>query len=208
MNYTGARALRNDEVDLILANLTGCYAVRDRALIIVGTNTWFRISELLSLRVCQVWENGAVRPQITVSKVNMKGKKKDRMMVINKRAADAIQLHLSISKMAHPFHSQSFLFFAQGDVTKPMTRRQAHRIIVTAAARAGVSCKKLSSHSLRKTFASNLWDSPFVQRDIVKLARILGHDRPANSFRYIQFLDDSLEQAVMGLGGSTASTAA
>jgi len=200
MTYTGARALRNEELEAIIAGLTGRYAIRDRALISVGANTGFRISELLSLRVCDVWENGAVRPQITVSKLNMKGKKKARTMVLNERAADAVELLLRVSKMAHPFHAQSFLFCAQGDVTRPMTRRQAHRIIVMAASRAGVSCNKLSSHSLRKTFASNLWESPFVQRDIVKLARILGHDRPANTFRYVQFLDDSLEQAVMGLG--------
>jgi integrase len=200
MTYTGARALRTEELEAIIATLTGRYAIRDRAWILLGANTGFRISELLSIRVCDVWENGAVRSQVTVKKDSMKGKKKSRSMVLNNRAADAIKLLLSVSKMTHPFHAQSFLFHAQGDATRPMTRRHAHRIIVMAASKAGVSSNKVSSHSLRKTFASNLWDSPFVQRDIVKLARILGHDRPANTFRYVQFLDDSLEQAVMGLG--------
>jgi len=200
MNYTGARALRTEELESIIAGLTSRYAIRDRAWILLGANTGFRISELLSIRVCQVWQDSAIRSQITVSKTNMKGKKRARTMVLNERAADAIELLLRSSKLTHPFHAQSYLFHAQGDVTRPMTRRQAHRIMVTAASNAGVSCKKLSSHSLRKTFASNLWDSPCVQRDIVKLARILGHDRPTNTFRYIQFLDDSLEQAVMGLG--------
>ena len=199
MNYTGARALKVTEVENILASLNGRHFIRNRALIEVGANTGFRISELLSLKICDVWDGNGIRPQITVSKNNMKGKKQSRTMVLNKRAADAIELLLCASKMAHPFHSQSFLFHAQGNVAKPMTRRQAHRIIVEAAASAGISCDHLSSHSMRKTFASRLWDSPFVKRDIVKLSRILGN-RPDNTFRYIQFLDDSLEQAVMSLG--------
>ena len=49
------------------------FSLRDQALVLVGLNTGFRIIELLSLEVGQVWENGAVRPRVTITRRKLKG---------------------------------------------------------------------------------------------------------------------------------------
>ena len=47
--------MSSKELKLALASLNGRYALRDRALIILGVRSGLRISELLALKVGQVW---------------------------------------------------------------------------------------------------------------------------------------------------------
>jgi integrase len=50
----GCRPLKEREIQRILKSLDGRYAARDRALILLGIKSGFRISELLSLRLSDV----------------------------------------------------------------------------------------------------------------------------------------------------------
>jgi integrase len=56
----GCPALSPKELKLALASLNGRYALRDRALIILGVRSGLRISELLALKVGQVWNGQKV----------------------------------------------------------------------------------------------------------------------------------------------------
>ena len=55
----GCPALSPKELKLALANLNGRYALRDRAIVTLGVRTGLRISELLSIKVGQVWDGKA-----------------------------------------------------------------------------------------------------------------------------------------------------
>lgn len=46
---------------------------RDRALLVVGAGTGFRIQELTSLTVGQVWDGTAVTKEVTISRRDLKG---------------------------------------------------------------------------------------------------------------------------------------
>ena len=63
--------LENDE-PLVRAALAE-FPLRDQALITLGLNTGFRISELLSLTVGQAWEAGRVKPLVKVTRAKLKG---------------------------------------------------------------------------------------------------------------------------------------
>lgn len=78
-----------------------------------------------------------------------------------------------------------------------MSTVQVWSILKTAAKKAGVDAERVASHSMRKTFASRMWVSPFVDKDMSKMARLLGHQNFSNTLRYLQFLDNSLEEAVL-----------
>lgn len=119
-------------------------------------------------------------------------------MVLNATAKEAIQQWLRVSKMDHPLFGDYPIFCSQGKC-KAITPRQAFAIIVDAVERAGVDSSKIGTHTMRKTFASALWVSPFVNRDMAKMARLLGHADFSNTLRYLQFLDGSLEHAVMSI---------
>jgi integrase len=54
----GTRPLDNDEIRLVSACFTGTFEVRNRGLFMLGVSTGGRISELLSLRVADVYQNG------------------------------------------------------------------------------------------------------------------------------------------------------
>ena len=53
----GTRPLDNDEIRRVSGCFTGTYEVRNRGLFMLGVSTGGRISELLSLRVGDVYQN-------------------------------------------------------------------------------------------------------------------------------------------------------
>jgi hypothetical protein len=52
----------------------GTYRVRDRCLFIVGIHTGFRVAELLSLTVGDVWQHNRIPDHVTVQRCHMKRK--------------------------------------------------------------------------------------------------------------------------------------
>jgi integrase len=78
----GCRPLTDDEVDLVLQSFGGRYALRDRALFLLGIYTGFRITELLSLRLADVAPHQQVVPRITVPRRHMKGKYASRSVPV------------------------------------------------------------------------------------------------------------------------------
>jgi integrase len=48
--------------------------VRDRCLFIVGIHTGFRVAELLSLTVGDVWQHNRIPDHVTVQRCHMKRK--------------------------------------------------------------------------------------------------------------------------------------
>jgi site-specific recombinase XerD len=71
----GSRPLAAEEVAQVAKSFSGAYATRNKALFVVGHRTGFRISELLSLRVKDIWQHGKVVDRLTVRRGAMKGGK-------------------------------------------------------------------------------------------------------------------------------------
>jgi len=194
MNITGCRALRDEEIEKILAGMDGRHALRDRALFTFLVRTGYRVSEGLSLTVGQVWENGTVKNEVTVEKKNMKGRKKSRTMPLHRDVMAALEIYLRAAKLDHDFHRNTALFPCQG-TTKPLDKRAYWRILQEAAKRSGVSTEHLGTHSCRKSFASRCWKK--LGGDVIAMATILGHANVHHVQTYCQFLNGELERAVL-----------
>jgi len=69
---SGRKPLLENDEPLVIAALKE-FSLRDQALIILGLNTGFRITEILSLTVGQVWDAGRVKAQVKVSRAQLKG---------------------------------------------------------------------------------------------------------------------------------------
>ena len=54
----GTRPLDNNEIRLVSTCFSGTYEVRNRSLFLLGVSTGRRISELLSLQIADVYQNG------------------------------------------------------------------------------------------------------------------------------------------------------
>jgi integrase len=76
----GCRALTDAEVELVAKSFGGRYALRDKAWFTLGVWTEFRISELLSRTVGDLWQHGKVVDVLTVARRHMKGQHRSRSM--------------------------------------------------------------------------------------------------------------------------------
>lgn len=196
MNYSGCRPLSENECASMIQAFTGRYAKRDIAFFQLGIRTGFRTNELLSIKVSDVYQRGQMLHSVTVGKAFMKGRRNSRSMPIHHEASEAIHKWIIEAEFSDPSMENQPLFCRQ-HTNKRLTRAQGWNIIKGAAMRADLDIKRVAGHSMRKTFAFNMWDSPFVRRDMAKMARLLSHENFSNTLKYLEFLDGSLEQAVL-----------
>jgi integrase len=86
----GCRPLTDTEVALVQASFGGKYAARDRALFVLGVKSGFRISELLSLQVGDIYQHGRVVDRVTVQRRHMKQKREGRTVLLHPDAKAAL----------------------------------------------------------------------------------------------------------------------
>jgi len=197
MNYTGCRALSEEEVSRVANSFCGRYAARDRALFLLGIHTGFRVSELLALQVLDVWDGAEIGYNVTVRRAYMKGRRASRSVPIHRRARKALADWMACRWARAELMVGEMPLFPRQRTNRAMTPHQVRAILKEAARRAGIQLARVATHSMRKTFATRMWRSPFIDRDMAKMARLLGHENFSNTLRYIQFLDGTLEQAVL-----------
>jgi site-specific recombinase XerD len=146
MNNVGSD---DEELDQVLAGCRGRYHLRDRALVVLGTHTGFRIGELLSLAIADVWDGRDVTRTVTVKAQYVKGGKVKRTMPLHERARTAIRewvLALHTKGITSPAQA----LFPRQLRNHAMTRHQARRIILLAASNAGIPLERLGTHTLRR----------------------------------------------------------
>jgi integrase/recombinase XerD len=194
---TGARPITEEELPLILAQCTGRYATRDRCLILMGAHTGYRISEMLSMTVDSVWDGHQVSDYVVVEKGFMKGKKRSRSMPLHDKVRTSVQEWLTEYLPGLDDITGRPLFPRQ-HTRYAMSRSKAADMLKTAAGKAGLDTNRISCHSTRKHFALRMWESPLVNRDMAKMAHLLGHANYSNTLRYLEF-GNELEKAVLSI---------
>ncbi len=157
--------LTRDEVDVLLAapNPDEPLAWRDRALLEVAYATGVRVSELVGLRVTDIWYDDAL--------VRVLGKgAKERLVPIGRRALGAAALYArEIRPTLDRGRGEKRLFLnARGSA---LSRVGAWGIIKRCAERAGIQ-KRVTPHTLRHTFATHLLEGG---ADLRAVQEMLGH---------------------------------
>jgi len=169
----GCRNLTSDEVRKVINSFSGRYENRNRLLFVLGISTGFRISELLSIKVSDVWDGDRVLGSVRVQAKNTKTKE-GREMRLNSSAKKAIQQW--IDDPARP--ESEYLFSSRKGGA--ISRQQAHDVLKQAFE--GLD-GTLATHTMRKTFATRLMDHPDI--DIHKVSRYLGHKNVEVTERYL-----------------------
>lgn len=191
----GTRPLSTDEILKVSEQFDGTFEIRNRSLFMLGVSVGGRISELLALKVSDVWQNGQPVSDLLFQKNVVKGKETARMIPVNSDGRQAISELIA-------WHQNQFgnldlrrqLFMSRQGGTA-LSRSQAHRILERAFQKAGLN-GKLATHSLRKTFAQRCYDA---SSDIYKVSELLGHKNVETTKRYIGISYTELQATVKAI---------
>jgi integrase len=191
----GCRALSDQEVDAILKSIGGRYATRNKAMVVLGLKTGYRISELLSLQVRDVWQHDQVIDRITVTRSHMKGKRRSRTVVLHPLARRALAAWLAeLSHRTGTLDPEGYVFKSHKGANRPISRVQAWRILKEAYEANGLT-GTLATHSLRKTFAHRVYEAS--GRDVVCTQRALGHAHIGTTMHYLGIKDEAVDAAIL-----------
>ena len=178
----GTRPLDNDEIRLVSACFDGTYAVRNRGLFLLGVSTGGRISELLSLQIADVYQNGKPVKDLLFDKSIVKGGEVSRAVPVNTDGMRAIEELIRWHREAYRTLPKTRPLFPSrnGNGRKRMTRRAAHNVLKSAFEAAGLN-GHLATHSLRKSFAQRLYEQT---GDVFAVQEMLGHKSIATTQKF------------------------
>ena len=178
----GCRPLSEVEVFQVLGALKN---ERDKLLFILGIRTGFRISELLALRVSDVYRDGAALPKVKVLKRYIKEKKGSREIPLHPQAQAMINLYVKTLRGPDLFPSR---------MGGTITRYTAHTMLKDGFKRAGLK-GALATHSMRKSFAKKIYAA--LGHDLVSLRDALGHSNVSTTMDYVTPNQSAIDRAVM-----------
>jgi site-specific recombinase XerD len=172
------RALEDSEIKAIFEHVSGYNAKRNEMLLIVGIGMALRVSELVGLKVGDVYDGEKVKSYVTIRAETAKNKKERTIRIgddIQRTIADFIGWKVengeSISKKAPLFVSQK---------GGHLTRIALFQIVKKIFSAAGI---EQSPHCLRKTGATIYYiESNY---DLIATKLFLGHTDPSTTRRYI-----------------------
>jgi integrase len=191
-----ARALSPNE---ITAMLTAARSAKAAGMVLLGVSTGYRISELLSLRVRDVWFAGRPADEVTIARRQMKFGRGCRRRSVRARTvplnADAKRAVLTLVG-ADPEPAR-FLFRSQKGRNRAIRPKQAIRLIRQMAADAGIDARRVTTHSLRKTFARRLYD--LTNHDLEAVRHGLGHRSVETSRLYLELEETVVTTAILAM---------
>ena len=179
----GTRPLDNAEIRKISEAFEGTFAVRNRSLFMLGVSVGGRISELIALKVNDVWQNHKPVADLLFDRNIVKGGEVSRAVPVNvdgrQAIEDLIAWHLEFYGDVDP--KRPLFPSRKGKGLQAMTRIAAHNALKNAFEAAGLN-GKLGTHSLRKSYAQRLYEQT---NDIYAVQEMLGHKSVVTTQRYL-----------------------
>lgn len=173
-----------EEIDLIIsvADISKPQGLRNRAMIEVLYSCGLRVSELISLRISDLFFNeGLIQ---VIGKGN-----KQRYVPISEWAKTYIEAYRSeIRNQQKVFSKDKDILFLNRN-GKALSRAMLFTIVNQLASDAGIK-KKISPHTLRHSFATHLLENG---ADLLTIQQMLGHENITTTERYLHMSRKHLE---------------
>jgi integrase len=205
----GSRPLTVDEVKLIEKSFGGRFALRNKAMFLLGVKAGFRISELLSIRVGDCRQYGKMLDRVTVRREATKGKIEGRSQRLHPDAQAALYLWIQQleQRVGHPLDDDMPVFVSRvhrkDGSYRPISREQAWRCL-REAYDANELGGKLGTHCMRKTLADRIYDFACKRQaageaiDPLRVVqRVLGHKNINSTMSYLSFRQELVDEAVL-----------
>ena len=175
-------------------------AHRNKMLFLIGVNVGLRASDLMQLRWSYFYKNDMTFKEFYMLQPK-KTKKTGKFVKIffNQTVKKAIENYVN----DYPIEDLDNYLFKSRKGDNPITERGLWKIIVDVANDAGIE-KNVGSHSLRKTWARNIYDNAEDKSEaLVMLQECLRHSDSLTTLRYISIMDeekkDMYESVELGL---------
>lgn len=169
----------------VLKKILKSNSIRDYLLFTIGINSGLRISDLLTLRVSNVFDGKKIKERITI-------REKKTNKVKNFPISDTVAKALKEYEISNK-NIEDFLFPSQKGC-KQISRVQAYRILNNAAKVLGI--EKIGTHTLRKTFGYHAYQAGV---DISRIMDLLNHSSQRETLRYIGISRDELDEIYLNL---------
>jgi len=202
-----ARSPLSHPQEICLREVLTLFPLRDQTLVLLALHTGFRIHELLSIRVEQVWTRKGVRESLCVERSALKGGKgvrrrrvTSRKVPLHPNAAEAIQGYLGQRSKRGPLDPKGPLFpsLKGGRGLRSISATQASRVIGRILECAGLSSSgEWGTHSLRKTFARRIFEQSGNNIALTRCA--LGHRSIVTTQRYLGFSEADAAEVISRL---------
>jgi integrase/recombinase XerD len=182
-----AKTLNQSEIDMVLRyiNTKQKYIIRNRAMLLTSCWSGMRVGEIAALRVCDVRnEDGTIKSEIRLSATQTKGNK-GRVVFVNEKLRTELATYL---KHYSPKDTSLPLFATEK--SKGFSANTLTQWFFWLYRKAGI---KASSHSGRRTFATNLASNGV---GIKVLQHLMGHKDIQTTSIYIFASDDMMRKAV------------
>jgi integrase len=187
----GCQPLSPKQYRIALRRLKGRYRWRDRALLTLGVRTGMRISELLSIRIGQIYDGSAIRPRVYLDRQDSKGKRTGSSIIIHPKAEVALAKWIHSRGAVSP---DDWLFPSQRCSRRPLGRRAAWLILHKGFLAAGVS-GMAGTHCMRKSFCNNVYR--VMNGDLFRLAKAMRHSSPLSTLAYLSFRQEEIDRAIL-----------
>ena len=162
-----------DEVQKLLSSIRTQNTERDYCIITLFLNCGMRLSELCGINLNDIsFENKTLR---------LMGKgKKERIITLNNNCLDAIEKYLPYRKNYEMAQNEDALFLSSRK--NRISRRRVQKIIEECITAAGLKNTGVTTHKLRHTAATLMYNNN--GGDILAVKEILGHESTATTEIY------------------------
>lgn len=173
----------NESIEL-LKNIQSDFYERDYCIITLFLNCGMRLSELVNINVNDIHEDGTIR-------IVGKGDK-ERLVYLNGACITALQ-RLCEERAALPNLQDKKALFVSKKTGKRLSARRVQQIVEGCLKTAGLSGKGYSTHKLRHTAATMMYQEGHV--DMLALKEILGHEHVSTTEIYTHMGTEQLRNA-------------
>ncbi len=171
-----------DESIALLNAVDGKFKERDYCIITLFLNCGMRLSELVSLNLSDIRTNNTL---VVTGKGN-----KERTVYLNDACIDAINAYLPFRPVDGVKDKDALFISRQKSRISPKT---VQFIVKNTLEKAGLSGRELSTHKLRHTAATLMYQYGDV--DVLAIKEILGHESLSTTQIYTHIMDEQLKNA-------------
>ncbi len=171
-----------DESLKLLNSVDGKYKERDYCILTLFLNCGMRLSELVSLNLSDIRSNNTI---VVTGKGN-----KERTIYLNDACIDAINAYLPY-RPVDGVKDKNALFISRQKGR--ISNKTVQYIVKSTLEKAGLNDRNLSTHKLRHTAATLMYQYGDV--DVLAIKEILGHESLSTTQIYTHIMDEQLKNA-------------